>query len=451
MGKTRRSIEAVWCIVENSVLAQSGAAATVINPPVNIIPDSDARMATAGLIEAGSLIKFVEKNGFSGTHVTAPLNDKDITSLIAKLTSNSDNANNRMRTPNSCYNVVAVFEKKNAWWRFWGAERAPATGDRPDYKAVTVAAAVTSPSADTKPEGARSSQDFISIPYRLDRPNEETFDYLLAYWRETPLDAIQNDFRALPIESIRLGQEVGNSRRQRFLYDLTESLCHGVVQYRYWQARKKLPNLPAESLAELIVPRFISTIVRSQPFGIHYAIPRRVVFIAEQFMQFRPLDSIALAQWLIEVAKYWPSGDINHQTYAVPAKKARSLHVAGAIQNAKNTKTKEDVNTTRSLMEALLRDYPEFGGTEIDREARALQDAMTLTSQPSKILPSATSLHPCGPVDMAELDILVDSGRMLEAIKWYRGVTNCGLREASDDVEAYRQSRLKKKTAREAP
>src|ERR1039458_112630 len=104
MSETRRSIEAVWCIVENPLLAQSKAA--IINPPDNIIPDSDARMATAGLIEAGSLIKFVEENGYSGTHVTEPLSEKEITSLIAKLTSNSVNANNRMRTPNSCYNVV---------------------------------------------------------------------------------------------------------------------------------------------------------------------------------------------------------------------------------------------------------------------------------------------------------------------------------------------------------
>src|SRR5438477_21979 len=103
-------------------------------------------------------------------------------------------------------------------------------------------------------------------------------------------------------------QEVAQRTRceKRAGYDLTASLCQQVVQYRYWQPRKGLPNLPAESLAERIVPRFISAIVNTPPFGIHYAVPRQVAYIAEQLVNFRPLDSIALAKWLNEVTKYWP-------------------------------------------------------------------------------------------------------------------------------------------------
>ena len=317
--------------------------------------------------------------------------------------------------------------------------------------------------AGAKPEAATGSQGGITIPKRLDRPDEPTFEYLLAYWKETPLHAIENDFRELPIESIRLGPEVGDSRRQRYLYDLTEALCHTVVQYRYWQGKHGLPNLPAESLAELIVPRFVSAIVRTPPSDIHYAVPRRVVDIAEQFMQFRPLDSVTLAQWLIEVAKCWHSGDRIYRVYAVSSKKARSLEAAGTIQNAKNTKTKQDVNNSRSLTQALLRDYPDLSGSEIDREARALQDTSVIKSQltaspspniltKSQITPSrATSKRPSGPADFAELDKLLDSGSFVLAVAWYRKVMGCDLREARDDVTAYLQQRQQGPTSQKTP
>ena len=94
------------------------------------------QMSNDGLIDPGSLLEFVKKNGFSGKRLTRSLSREEVTSLIAELTSNSFNANVRIRTDFSCYNIVAVFGtvedevnraidayahrgKKNAWWKFW--------------------------------------------------------------------------------------------------------------------------------------------------------------------------------------------------------------------------------------------------------------------------------------------------------------------------------------------
>ena len=91
-------------------------------------------------------------------------------------------------------------------------------------------------------------------------------------------------------------------------------------------------------------------------------------------MQFRPADSRALARWLIDVAKYWPAaGGVAYQMYSVSNAKARSLEVAAAIQVAKNTGTKKDVQDALTLMESLIREYPRYAETEIHHEAMSLQ------------------------------------------------------------------------------
>src|SRR5437879_5271980 len=82
---------------------------------------------------------------------------------------------------------------------------------------------------------------FPPIPGRLDRPGEGSFEYLIPYYRNTQPPDIERDLRDLPIEALSIARAAGDSPRQRFLYELTETLCVTLAQYRYWQSRKSLP------------------------------------------------------------------------------------------------------------------------------------------------------------------------------------------------------------------